>query len=45
MYKVTANKTEWFKKIDSYSDLVKNFPGYKGKVKIFNKIIKEIVKC
>lgn len=44
-YKVTANKTEWFKKFDSYSDLVKNFPEYKGKVKIFNKIVKEVVKC
>lgn len=40
-YKTNANKVEWLKKYNSYSDLVKKHPEYKGTVKKFNKLIKE----
>ena len=43
-YNIYANKTEWYKTFNSYSELVKKFPKYKGTKKLFNKLIKEKVK-
>lgn len=40
-YKITANKVEWFKGYDSYSDLTKNHKEYKSTKKVFNKLISE----
>lgn len=40
-FKITANKVEWLKEYDSYSDLTKNHNDYKNSKKVFNKLIKE----
>jgi hypothetical protein len=39
--KTTANKIEKIYRFNSYKELVKNFPQFKGNVKKFNEILKE----
>lgn len=40
-YKTTANKTEWIKEYNSYSELVENHKEYENTEKVFNKLILE----
>ncbi|MFW6024885.1 MAG: hypothetical protein ACOCRX_00940 [Candidatus Woesearchaeota archaeon] len=40
-YKISANKVEWFKKYNSYEDLIKKNVNYKGTKRVFNRLIKE----
>lgn len=40
-FKTTANKVEWLKEYDSYSDLIKHHKEYKSSKKVFNSLAKE----